>query len=315
MAAFRERPASASASRRASCRGWCASAPGSAATATATRTSPGGDPRRAAAGARDDPRPLRAALESLVERLSPSTRQVPVAPELQRRAGAYAAPSPRSTRTRRAARRTEVYRRFLGYVGWRLRAARDDPPHPRLPGRGGVRRGPPPGARQPGRQPRRAAGEPAHRPAAAAGGHLRLPPAHAGHPAARARPRARAPRALRGGWPRRRRRACCPAALRRTTQLLDTLRTVAELKRTLPAGGDPQLRDQRRALGGRRAHARARLAERPACGGGVGDDPGVMPVPLFESIEDLRNCPEVCRELWTRDDYARLLDSWGRRRR
>jgi phosphoenolpyruvate carboxylase len=42
-------------------------------------------------------------------------------------------------------------------------------------------------------------------------------------------------------------------------------------------------------------------------------EPGVMPVPLFESIEDLRNCPEVCRSLWTSGDYARLLDSWDRR--
>jgi phosphoenolpyruvate carboxylase len=44
-----------------------------------------------------------------------------------------------------------------------------------------------------------------------------------------------------------------------------------------------------------------------------GSDPGVMPVPLFESIEDLRNCPSICRTLWTRDDYSRLLDSWERR--
>src|SRR6185369_4528882 len=44
-----------------------------------------------------------------------------------------------------------------------------------------------------------------------------------------------------------------------------------------------------------------------------GSDPGVMPVPLFESIEDLRNCPEVCRTLWTSNDYARLLESWERR--
>jgi len=36
-------------------------------------------------------------------------------------------------------------------------------------------------------------------------------------------------------------------------------------------------------------------------------------VPLFESVEDLRACPEICRALWTRPDYARLLDSWGRR--
>src|SRR5918911_1759111 len=42
-------------------------------------------------------------------------------------------------------------------------------------------------------------------------------------------------------------------------------------------------------------------------------DPGLMPVPLFESIEDLRNCPRVCCELWSSNDYSRLLDSWGRR--
>jgi phosphoenolpyruvate carboxylase len=38
-----------------------------------------------------------------------------------------------------------------------------------------------------------------------------------------------------------------------------------------------------------------------------------MPVPLFESIEDLRNCPEACRALWTSREYAPYLDSWGRR--
>jgi phosphoenolpyruvate carboxylase len=43
-----------------------------------------------------------------------------------------------------------------------------------------------------------------------------------------------------------------------------------------------------------------------------GRDPGLMPVPLFESIEDLRRAPEVCRKLWTSKPYARLLDSWNR---
>ena len=43
-----------------------------------------------------------------------------------------------------------------------------------------------------------------------------------------------------------------------------------------------------------------------------GSDPGVMPVPLFESIEDLRNCPEICRSLWQSPSYKPLLDSWGR---
>jgi phosphoenolpyruvate carboxylase len=44
--------------------------------------------------------------------------------------------------------------------------------------------------------------------------------------------------------------------------------------------------------------------------GPVDGDPGLMPVPLFESIEDLRNAPAVCRELWARPDYRMLLRSW-----
>lgn len=39
-------------------------------------------------------------------------------------------------------------------------------------------------------------------------------------------------------------------------------------------------------------------------------EPGLMPVPLFESIEDLQNAPAVCRELWARPDYRALLESW-----
>lgn len=41
-------------------------------------------------------------------------------------------------------------------------------------------------------------------------------------------------------------------------------------------------------------------------------DPGLMPVPLFESIEDLRNAPAICRSLWNAADYQPYLDSWGR---
>jgi phosphoenolpyruvate carboxylase len=33
-------------------------------------------------------------------------------------------------------------------------------------------------------------------------------------------------------------------------------------------------------------------------------------VPLFESIDDLREAPAVCRELWSRPDYRKLLASW-----
>lgn len=49
-----------------------------------------------------------------------------------------------------------------------------------------------------------------------------------------------------------------------------------------------------------------------AAGRPEGDDPGLMPVPLFESIEDLRNAPEICRTLWSSSDYAPYLDSWQR---
>ena len=45
--------------------------------------------------------------------------------------------------------------------------------------------------------------------------------------------------------------------------------------------------------------------------GNGGNDPGLMPVPLFESIEDLRNAPAICRELWQLPGYRRLLESWS----
>jgi len=46
-------------------------------------------------------------------------------------------------------------------------------------------------------------------------------------------------------------------------------------------------------------------------GSGPGNDPGLMPVPLFESIDDLRRAPGVCRELWSRADYRALMATWG----
>lgn len=42
-----------------------------------------------------------------------------------------------------------------------------------------------------------------------------------------------------------------------------------------------------------------------------GGDPGLMPVPLFEFIEDLRAAPTVCRELWSNPEYRRLVESWS----
>jgi phosphoenolpyruvate carboxylase len=57
----------------------------------------------------------------------------------------------------------------------------------------------------------------------------------------------------------------------------------------------------------------ARLAS--VCGvsvGSVGDDPGLMPVPLFESIDALRASSLVMKRLWNSCEYRPLLDSWGR---
>jgi len=39
----------------------------------------------------------------------------------------------------------------------------------------------------------------------------------------------------------------------------------------------------------------------------------MMPVPLFESIESLRNSVEICRAIWNDESYSSLLDSWNRR--
>jgi len=41
-------------------------------------------------------------------------------------------------------------------------------------------------------------------------------------------------------------------------------------------------------------------------------DTGLMPVPLFESIEALRSSPAVMRRVWKSTEFQKLLDSWGR---
>ncbi|HEX8069381.1 MAG TPA: phosphoenolpyruvate carboxylase [Pyrinomonadaceae bacterium] len=97
-----------------------------------------------------------------------------------------------------------------------------------------------------------------------------------------------------------------------TRRLLDTLRAVAALKREFTPAAISSF-----VISGASCAADVRVVAWLAalCGvrvAAAGDDPGLMPVPLFESIADLRRCPEVCRELWRAPDYAPLLDSWGR---
>jgi len=96
-----------------------------------------------------------------------------------------------------------------------------------------------------------------------------------------------------------------------TSRVLETLRVVAEAKE----GCTPEVIRHYVISGAANVDdilAAVRLAR---LGGvkveGTERDPGLMPVPLFESIEDLRNAPAVCTELWNREDYRRLLASWG----
>jgi phosphoenolpyruvate carboxylase len=44
---------------------------------------------------------------------------------------------------------------------------------------------------------------------------------------------------------------------------------------------------------------------------GSKDDLGLMPVPLFESIDSLRRSPEIMRRMWSDKEYRALVDSWG----
>jgi phosphoenolpyruvate carboxylase len=100
-----------------------------------------------------------------------------------------------------------------------------------------------------------------------------------------------------------------------TEEVLETFRAIATLKRTMPGAitkyvvsGASTMEDALNVL---------ELARRTgiAVEGGTSvsgeHDPGLQPVLLFESIEDLRNAPAVCRALWTSEEYEPLLKAWG----
>ena len=116
--------------------------------------------------------------------------------------------------------------------------------------------------------------------------------------------------------------ASLPAGLSgQTSSALETFRVVAEIKegcapeavRQYVISGATSMEDILAVV--RLARLSGVKVEGAGCGSDVREDdrcdPGLMPVPLFESIEDLRNAPTVCRELWARPDYRRLLASWN----
>ncbi|CAN5628661.1 phosphoenolpyruvate carboxylase [soil metagenome] len=253
--------------------------------------------------------------EALTERLSSSLAQISATTELRealaRYGGSVATEDPRpDTRSP-----VEIYRRFLGYVGRRLRAARDEPGHPdaypaaeefgadlRLMRESLAANG--------GERIARLLLDPLLRQVETFGFHL-----HTLDIRQHARVHARAIAELEGATAEGDPLALPAPPSPETVQLLETLRTVADLKRRYP----PEAIQQYVISGARSADdvvAVVRLAE--LCGVPVAaspdeGDPGLLPVPLFESIEDLRSCPDICRRLWTSSGYGRLLDSWERR--
>jgi phosphoenolpyruvate carboxylase len=97
-----------------------------------------------------------------------------------------------------------------------------------------------------------------------------------------------------------------------TVELLETLRTIARLKKSYPAEAIRYY-----VISNTRSHedifSLVRLAS--VCGVKVAaaeNDPGLMPVPLFESIEALRGAAAVMDRVWSAPEFKALLDSWGR---
>jgi phosphoenolpyruvate carboxylase len=93
-------------------------------------------------------------------------------------------------------------------------------------------------------------------------------------------------------------------------ELLDTFRAIAEAKKKF----EPEA-IMRYIISGAETdediYAVLRLAALTGLrAAGTEKDPGLMPVPLFESIEALQQAPEVMRRVWTSPEYQTLLPSW-----
>jgi phosphoenolpyruvate carboxylase len=95
-----------------------------------------------------------------------------------------------------------------------------------------------------------------------------------------------------------------------TSSVLETFRVIAEVKQ----GCSPESIRQYVISGASSVDDVLAVVRLARLGGarveGSESDPGLMPVPLFESIEDLRNASSVCRDLWSRPDYRKLIASW-----
>ena len=95
-------------------------------------------------------------------------------------------------------------------------------------------------------------------------------------------------------------------------ELLETFRAIAELKKT----HSPKAIRNFVVSNTQSEHdifAVIRFAALAGVSAAASDtDPGLMPVPLFESIDALRSSPAIMRRVWKAPEYQPLLDSWGR---
>jgi phosphoenolpyruvate carboxylase len=96
-----------------------------------------------------------------------------------------------------------------------------------------------------------------------------------------------------------------------SVELLDTMRTIAQEKRS--RGGDVI---RAYIISGAETEEDILAVIRLATLAGVQvagseGDPGLMPVPLFESIEALKRAPSIMRTVWGHTQYSALLTSWS----
>jgi phosphoenolpyruvate carboxylase len=261
-----------------------------------------------------------AVTHELMDRLSPSECQAPVTKSLIERVEQYAQLMPAVAATNETRAPEEIYRRYLDYVLERLRATRESRTlanaYPNAKDfaedlkliRGSL-------AANGGGRIAMLLLDPLLRQVGTFGFHL-----HSLDIRQHAHVHARAIAELSGGDNAiRMDPITLPAATSdQTLSLLESLRTVSDLKRqftpqairTYVISGASKVEDVLTVVW----LARLCGVRVGASSLGRGDrDPGLMPVPLFESIADLRNCPEICRKLWTSAEYASLLDSWDRR--
>ncbi len=251
-------------------------------------------------------------VDSIADRLSPSVRQVPVSDDLRSRLADYESRVTDLHFGWGSQSTVELYRRFLAFLRRRLLYSLENAAHPqaypspaeferdlRIVGTSLRSNG--------GRHLARMLLDPLLRKVRVFGFHL-----HTLDIRQHARVHSQAIGELAATVSIGAGHACHGNPSRETLSCLDTFRAVGDLKMKYP----PESIRSYVISGTESAEdiiAVIRLAG--LSGGqvaGSSADPGLMPVPLFESISSLRESAVIMRAVWSSPEYQPLLDSWGR---